>query len=46
MLNNGIFESMIKLYSTNFAPEGAKLSVKIVHKGHTSTKPHYTNLLS
>ena len=50
MVKNGIFESMIKLCSANYAPSGAqnptKLSVKIVRKGHTPTSQNYENLLS
>ena len=37
MVKNGIFESMIKLCSANYAPSGAqnraKLSVKVVRRG-------------
>ena len=40
MVKNGIFESMIKLCSANYAPSGAqnraKLSVKIVRKAHSN----------
>ena len=47
MVKNGIFESMIKLCSANYASSGAqnraKLSVKIVHKGRTSTSQNYAN---
>ena len=47
MIKNGIFESMIKLCSANYAPSGAqnraKLSVKIVHKGRTLTSQNYAN---
>ena len=50
MVKNGIFESMIKLCSVNYAPLGAqnraKLSVKIVRKGRTLTSQNYANLLS
>ena len=50
MVKNGIFESMIKLCSANYAPSGgqnrAKLSVKIVRKGRTPTSQNYANLLS
>ena len=41
MVKNGIFESIIKVCSANYAPSGAqnraKVSVKIVHKGRTPT---------
>ena len=47
MVKNGIFESMIKLCSAKYAPSGAqnraKLSVKIVRKGRTSTSQNYAN---
>ena len=50
MVRNGVFESMIKLCSVNYAPSGAqnraKLSVKIVRKGRTPTLQNYANLLS
>ena len=50
MVKNGIFESMIKLCSANYAPSGAqnraKLSVKIVRKGRTPTSQNYAYLLS
>ena len=50
MVKNGVFESMIKLCSANYAPSGAqnraKLSVKIVRKGRTPTLQNYANLLS
>ena len=50
MVKNGIFESMIKLCSANYAPSGAqnraKLSVKIVRKGRTPTSQNYANVLS
>ena len=41
MVKNGIFESIIKLCSANYAPSGvqnhANVSVKIVRKGRTPT---------
>ena len=50
MVKNGIFESMIKLCSANYAPSGAqsraKLSVKTVRKGVTPTSQNHANLLS
>ena len=50
MVKNGIFESIIKLCSANYAPSGAqnraKVSVKIVRKGRTPTSQTYANLLS
>ena len=50
MVKNGIFESIIKLCSANYAPSGAqnraKVSVKIVRKGRTPPSQTYANLLS
>ena len=50
MVKNGIFESIIKLCSANYAPSGAQkranVSDKIVRKGRTPTSQTYANLLS